>query len=122
MKKKLLYLSVILCLLALVASFSLSLYIIIKDGTLREIFAIVNGATFVLGSYCCITVISNMNEREKQRKAMKALDPEKKLDQIRLDTIKLIEQDKNSELSGEDVFSTIQDCVDVIDYLLKTRK
>ena len=122
MKRKLLYLSLIICLLALTASFVLSFYIIIKDGAVREIFAMINGATFVIGSFCCISVISNMHEREKQRKSMGALNPETKLDKIRLDTIKLIEQEKNSELSGEDVFTTIQDCIDVIDYLIKNRK
>ncbi len=121
MKRVFKYILVYLCLASLSVCFILGVYNIISSGTMREFMALANGFTFVLGSYFCISIIVNMHEKDNHNKLLKELDPEKKLDDIRLNTIKLIDQDNKSELNGEDVFNTIQDCVDIISYLIKTR-
>ena len=121
MKRVLHYSLIYLCLAALALCFIFGFYDILKNGTMREGIALINGAVFVLGSYFCISTIVNMHTKDNHRKLFKNLDPEKKLDDIRLNTIKLIDQDNKSELNGEDVFNTIQDCVDIISYLIKTR-
>lgn len=121
MKRVINYILVYLCLVALVCCFLLGLYSIITEGTMREVAALVNGVTFILGSCFCISTIVDMHERDRHNKLMREFNPEKKLDDIRLNTLKLIEQENKSEINGEDVFNTLQDCLLVINYLIKTR-